>query len=119
MENVRNHMDFELVNKQERIQKCINHPNYKSRHVINENLVGVEKYKTILKLDKPIYLGMSILDISKHYMYSFYYDVLKNKYKENIRLLYTDTDSYVLETYTEDVYEDWKGIKDIWTFRVC
>ena len=98
MENVRNHMDFELVNKQERIQKCINNPNYKSRHVINENLVGVEKYKTILKLDKPIYLGMSILDISKHYMYSFYYDVLKNKYKENIRLLYTDTDSYVLET---------------------
>ena len=120
MENVRNHMDFELVNKQERIQKCINNPNYKSRHVINENLVGVEKYKSILKLDKPIYLGMSILDISKHYMYSFYYDVLKDKYKENIRLLYTDTDSYVLETYTEDVYEDWKGIKEhnIWTFRV-
>ena len=57
MENVRNHMDFELVHKQERIQKCINNPNYKSRHVINENLVGVEKIKTSITLDKPHLLG--------------------------------------------------------------
>ena len=112
MENVRNHMDFELVHKQERIQKCINNPNYKSRHIINENLVGVEKIKTSITLDKPIYLGMSILDLSKHHMYSFYYDVLKKHYKDNIRLLYTDTDSYVLETHTDDIFEDWMGIKE-------
>ena len=112
MENVRNHMDFELVHKQERIQKCINNPNYKARHIINDNLVGVEKIKTKLVLDKPIYLGMSILDLSKHHMYSFYYDVLKKQYQENIRLIYTDTDSYVLETHTEDIYEDWKDIKE-------
>ena len=111
MENVRNHMDFELVSTQTRLQKCINNPNYKNRHIINENLVGVEKIKTILKLNKPIYLGMSILDLSKHHMYSFYYDVLKVKYGKNIRLIYTDTDSYVLQTFTDDIFEDYKDLR--------
>jgi len=116
MENVRNHIDFELVSTQERMQKCINNPNYKNCHVINEELVGVEKIKTVLKLNKPIYLGVSILDLSKVHMYSFYYDVLKAKYQENIRLIYTDTDSYVLQTFTEDIYEDWKEIKEYMDF---
>ena len=116
MENVRNHIDFELVSTQERIQKCIDNPNYKGCHIINEELAGVEKTKTVLKLDKPIYLGMSILDLSKVHMYSFYYDVLKVRYKDDVRLIYTDTDSYVIQTFTEDIYEDWKGIKDYMDF---
>ena len=73
--------------------------------------MGVEKIKTILKLNKPIYLGMSILDLSKHHMYSFYYDVLKVKYGKNIRLIYTDTDSYVLQTFTDDIFEDYKDLR--------
>ena len=112
MENVRNHMDFELVSTQQRLQKCVNNPNYKNRHIINENLVGVEKTKSILKLDKPIYLGMSILDLSKQWMYSFYYDVLKVKYGKNIKLIYTDTDSYVLQTFTDDIFEDFKQLRE-------
>ena len=116
MENVRNHIDFELVSTQDRIQKCVNNPNYKGCHIINEELVGVEKTKTVLKLNKPIYLGMSILDLSKIHMYGFYYDVLKDKYQENIRLIYTDTDSYVIQTFTEDIYEDWMNIKDYMDF---
>eukprot|EP00438_Fugacium_kawagutii_P030269 Skav219081 [mRNA] locus=scaffold1777:108894:110345:+ [translate_table: standard] len=116
MENVRNHIDFELVSTQQRIQKCINNPNYKGCHIINEELAGVEKTKTVLKLDKPIYLGMSILDLSKVHMYSFYYDVLKDKYKDNVKLIYTDTDSYVIQTFTEDIYEDWMDIKDYMDF---
>ena len=115
MENVRNHI-FDLVATQERIQKCINNPNYKGCHIINEELAGVEKTKTVLKLDKPIFLGMSILDLSKVYMYSFYYDVLKARYKDDIRLIYTDTDRYVLQTFTEDLFEDWKEIKDYMNF---
>ena len=116
MENVRNHIDFELVSTQDRIQKCVNNPNYKGCHIINEELVGVEKTKTVLKLNKPIYLGMSILDLSKIHMYGFYYDVLKDKYQENIRLIYTDTDSFVLQTFTGDIYEDWQEIKDYMDF---
>ena len=65
MENARNHIDFELVSTQERTQKCINNPNHKGCHIINEELAGVEKTKAVLKLSKPIYLGMSILDLSK------------------------------------------------------
>ena len=80
MENVRNHIDFELVSTQERIQKCINNPNYKGCHIINEELAAVEKVKTALKLNKSIFLGMTILDLSKVHMYSFYYDVLKKEY---------------------------------------
>ena len=50
-------------------------------------------------------------------MYS-YYDVLKEKYQDNIKLIYTDTDSYVLQTFTDDIYKDWMGIKNIWTSAV-
>ena len=53
--------------------------------------MGVEKTKGVLKLDKHIFLGMSILDLSKIHMYSFYYDVLKKKYGDNVKLIYTDT----------------------------
>ena len=65
MENVRNQIDFERAATQDRLSKCVNIPNYKNSHIINESLVGVEKIKTKLKLDKPIYLGMSIKDLSK------------------------------------------------------
>ena len=61
-----------------------------------------------MELNKPIYMGMSILDYSKIHMYSFYYDVMKPKYKDNIKLVYTDTDSYVIKVETDDLYEDFK-----------
>ena len=116
MENVRKHMDFELVSSQVRLQKCINSPTYQGCHIINEELVGVSKIKAKLVLNKPIYLGMTILDLSKVHMYSFYYDILKARYKDDVRLIYTDTDSCVIQTFTEDIYEDWKGIKDYMDF---
>ena len=76
MENARNHIDFELVSTQYRIEKCVSNPNYKGCQIIHEELAGVEKTKTVLKLNKPIFLGMTILDLSKIHMYGFYYDVL-------------------------------------------
>ena len=112
MENVREHINFELVDTPERYAKCVNNPTFKNRRIINESLVGVEKLRETVKLNKPIYVGMSILDLSKLHMYSFYYDVLKEKYQENIRLIYTDTDSFVLHIKTEDVYDDFKEIKN-------
>ena len=69
-----------------------------------------------LKLDKPMFIGMSILDLSKLHMYSFYYDVLKNHYKDNINLVYTDTDSFVLHTRTDDIYEDFNKISHHFDF---
>ena len=107
MENVRNHIEFELVKTPERMQKCINNPNYQGSHIINESLTGVQKTKTVLKLNKPIYIGQAILDISKHHMYSFFYEVAKKRYGKDVKLLYTDTDSHVMHIHTEDVYKDW------------
>ena len=116
MENVRKHGDFEIVNTPERFQKLVNKPLFKHRYIINEDLVIVEKDKHTVELSKPIYMGMSILDYSKIHMYSFYYDVLKPKYQDNIKLVYTDTDSYVIKVETDDLYEDFKEINEYMDF---
>ena len=108
MEHIRKHGDFELVNAAERFQKLVNRPTYKHRRSINDELVIVEKDKQTIELNKPVYMGMSILDYSKIHMYSFYYDVLKPKYQDNIKLVYTDTDSYVIQVDTDDLYKDFK-----------
>eukprot|EP00438_Fugacium_kawagutii_P007257 Skav211577 [mRNA] locus=scaffold2228:403820:405304:+ [translate_table: standard] len=112
MEDKRKHLDFEIVNDEKRFMKCVNNPSFKHSHIINENLVGVEKQKPKLKLDKPIFIGMSILDLSKQHMYRFYYDVMKPKYGVNVRMVYTDTDSFVFHTKTDDIYNDFNDIKD-------
>ena len=82
--------------------KCVNHPSFKHSHIINENLVGVEKQKPKLKLDKPIFIGMTILDLSKQHTYRFCYDVTKPKYGDNTRMVYTDTDSFLFQSKTDD-----------------
>ena len=104
MEDKRKHLDFEIVSDERRFMKCVNNPSFKHCHIINANLVGVEKQKPKLKLDKPIFIGMSILDLSKQHMYKFYYDVMQPKYGDNIRMVYTDTDSFVFHTKTDDIY---------------
>ena len=112
MEDKRKHLDFEVVSDETRYMKCVSSPNFKHSHIINENLVGVEQQKAKLKLDKPVFIGMSILDLSKQHMYKFYYDVMKLKYGDNIKMVYTDTDSFVFHTKTNDIYEDLNTIKN-------
>ena len=116
MENVRNHINFELITSAQRFEKVVNEPYVKHSHIINENLVGVEKTRPETKLKKPIYVGMSILELSKLHMYNFYYDVLKERYGDNVRLAYTDTDSYILKIETEDVYDDFKKLGNYFDF---
>ena len=116
MENVRSHMDFELVDNITRLEKCLNSPTMKNRHPINDNLIGIEKIKSVVKLNKPIYVGMAILDLSKLHMYKFYYDVLKPIYGERIKLAYTDTDSFVIHIETEDLYKDLQHISSYMDF---
>ena len=72
----------------------------------------VELSKKIVKLDKQIYAGFTILDLSKLHMYDFHYNIMKPKYGENIQLLMTDTDSFVYQIKTDDFYEDMKGMKE-------
>ena len=113
MENLRNRVDVRLVNTKEKLRKLVAKPNFKSRKIFNENLVSVHMSKTRLLMNKPIYLGMCILDLSKIIMYDFHYNYIKSKYADKAKLLFTDTDSLMYEIETEDFYKDISGdVKD-------
>ena len=109
MENIRNRVNVKLVNAGEQFKKLVAKPNYDSRKVFNENLVSVHMKKTSLTMNKPVYLGMSILDLSKIVMFDFHYKYIKPKYGKQAKLLFTDTDSFLYEIQTEDFYKDISG----------
>ena len=106
MENIRNRVNVKLVDSGEQFKKLAAKPNYNSRKIFNENLVSVHMKKTSLTMNKPVYLGMSILDLSKTVMYDFYYNYIKPKYGNKAKLLFTDTDSFLFEIQTKDFYND-------------
>ena len=106
IENVRNRVDVKLVTSQKQAEKYINKPNYTGRTTFSDNLVAIHMAKTSIFINKPIYLGMSILGISKTLMYDFYYGFLKPMYGDRIKLLFTDTDSLMILVETEDFYKD-------------
>ena len=106
MENIRNRVNVKLVNTQERLRKLAAKPNYKGCKIFSENLVSVHLKKTSLTMNKPVYLGMCILDLSKTIMYDFHYNYIKPKYENKAKLLFTDTDSFMYEIETEDFYKD-------------
>ena len=70
--------------------------------------------KTKVKMNKPVYLGMSILDISKTLMYKFWFDYIKPKYKEKVKLCYMDTDSFVINIFNEEFFEDISNDVERW-----
>jgi len=116
MENLRNRVDTRIVRSNEtvKIRKLIASPLY-SRHVLFSNdMAGIDMRKSKLLLNKPVYTGMTILDNSKILMYDFYYNELKKQYGSKCELLYTDTDSLLVEIETEDVYEDMKNNMDLY-----
>ena len=110
MENIRNRVDVKLVNTQEKLRKLVAKPNYRGPpKIYSENFVSVLMKKTSLTMNKPVYLGMCILDLSKIIMYDFHYNYIKPKYGNNAKLLFTDTDSLMYEIQTEDFYKDISG----------
>ena len=106
MENIRNRVDIRLVTRESQAKKLTCKPNYQHHTIFCENLTAVHMKKVSLKFNKPVYLGMSILDLSKTLMYDFHYNYIKPKYGENAKLLFTDTDSLAYEIQTEDFYRD-------------
>ena len=113
MENIRNRVNVKLVDSGEQFKKLAAKPNYNARKIFNENLVSVHMKKTSLTMNKPVYIGMSILDLSKTVMYDFHYRYIKPKYGSKAKLLFTDTDSFLYEIQTEDFYKDIAGdVKD-------
>ena len=102
MENIRKHRDIKLVTTDKKRNKLVSEPNYHTMNYISEDLSIIEMNKTKVKMNKPIYLGLSILDISKILMYEYWYDYMKPKYNDNVKLCYMDTDSFVMNIKTKD-----------------
>ena len=108
MENIRNRVDIKLVNNKKQAEKLSAKPNFKHCNTFSEDLVAIHMKKTKLDFDKPVYLGMCILDLSKTLMYDFHYNYIKKKYGNKAKLLLTDTDSLMYEIQTKDFYKDIK-----------
>ena len=96
MENIRKHRGVKLVTTDKRRSELVSEPNYHTINYISEDLSVIEMNKTKVKMNKPIYLGLSILEISKILMYEFWYDYMKPKYDDNVKLCYIDTDSFIM-----------------------
>ena len=106
MENVRKHRDIQLVTTDKRRNCLVSEPNYHRRKHFSENLLATKMKKIKVKMNKPAYLGLGILETSKILIYEFWYDYIKPKYQGNARLGYMDTDSFIIYIKAEDVYED-------------
>ena len=106
MENVRKHRDIKLVTTDKRRNRLVSEPNYHTTKWFSEKLLAIDMKKTKVKMNKPINLGLSILEISKILMYKFRYDYLKPKCDDNMKLCYMYTDSFIMCIKTEDFYKD-------------
>ena len=116
MGNSRNHKDIKLVTSDKKHLKYVMKPNFKDGHPFSKHLFVVEIKTTSIKMNKPVYLGQTILDLSKALMYEFHYDYMRPKNSNKVTLCYMDTDSFVYEIETENFYRD--IAKDVeWIFK--
>ena len=104
MENKRKHWDIKLVTTDKRRNQLASEPNYHITKYFSKNFMAIEMKKTKVNMNKPIYLGMSILVISKTLTYEFWYDYIKPKYQDKAKLCYMNTDNFVIHIKTEDYY---------------
>ena len=104
--NVRKHRDIKLITDDKKRCKFASIPNYHTTKRFSENFLAMEMKKTKIKMNIPIYIGFTILEISKSVMWKFFYGYFKPKYGDKIKLCYTDIDSFILYIKTEDSYED-------------
>ena len=109
MENMRNHVNVKLITKWDGrygAEAMIAKPNFHSRSVFAENLIAVKMRKLKVKFDKPIYVDMCILDISKVCLYEFYHEYMSLMYRDKCKIMYINTDSLIY--HIDDAYETMK-----------
>ena len=104
--NVRKRVDIKLVNNRKSALKFAAKPNFESCTIFDENLIAIHMKRTTLLFDKPVFCGMSILDISKTLIFDFHFNYIKPKFQEKAKLLFTDTDSLCYEIETDDFFQD-------------
>ena len=108
MENVRKHKDIQIITSIRRAKMMVSQPTFQAFSIFSKDLVGVQRLKKSICLNRPIYVGFAILELSKLHMYKFHYEHIKAQYAERAQLLFTDTDSLTYHITTEDVYSDMK-----------
>ena len=106
MENIQKHRNIKFVTNEKLYLKAVLKPNFKSGILFGKNLMGCKMDKTKVMMNKLVYLGQAILDLSKTIMYDFLYYYMLPKYGDNLKLCYKDTDSFVYDIQTEDFYAD-------------
>ena len=106
MVNLRKHRDIKIFTTENRRNNLASEPNYHITKFFTENLLAIEIKKTQITMNKPVYLGLSILDLSKTVMYELWYDYLKQKYDGNVKLCYMDIDSFIVHVKIDDIYKD-------------
>ena len=106
MENLRKHRQIKLVITDKRRNQLVSQPNYHTVKWFSQDLLAIEMKKMEVKMNKPVYLGLSVLEISKTLSYEFWYDYIKPKYQSNAKLSDMDTNSAIIYIKNEDVYED-------------
>ena len=106
MENQRKYRDIKLVTTEKKTNYLVSDPNYYTTKLFTKNLLAIEMNKRQITMNKPVYLELAILDISKIAMYEFWFDYIKLKFSERVKLCYIDTDSFIAHKKTEDVYKD-------------
>ena len=115
MENLRKRISVKLIDNSKDYVRCVSKPKFVSQKIFSKNFVAIHQIKPVFILNKLIYVGFSILDLSKMLMYKFHYEYIQ--YKFSARLLFTDTDSLVYEIKKVDVYEDFYQDKDLFDFN--
>jgi hypothetical protein len=113
MESVRKRVDIKLYTDEKLALKQFAKPQFLQQKIYSEDLIAIKNVKGVVKLDKPIYVGVAVLDLSKFHMYKFHYDFIKEKYGEKATLLFTDTDSLCYKIETEDLYKDMDDNKEL------
>ena len=113
MENLRKRHNVSLVTDEDVLLQLSSKPTYVSSKIFNSDLVTVNVKLKRLKMDRPSYVGMCILDLSKTIMYDFHYNYIKNKFDKNEKLLFTDTDSLTYHIKADDVYKDFFRDRDL------
>ena len=108
IENPEKRTKVKLCRTKGELEKKVGHYSFKRSKIINKNLVGVEMRNTVVKMNKPFYVGNAVLELSKFHMYNFHYNVMKPVFNDRIHLLYTDTDSLMYEIQSENPYQELK-----------
>ena len=104
MENMRKRVSVRLINNAKDFLKYTNRPIYITHKIFGKNYAAIHEIKPVLILNKPIYVGFTVLELSKWLMYDFHYNFIKKNF--NAELLFTDTDSLTYEIKSENVYEE-------------